>query len=122
MGARNGMLSYPAMPVPAQDRAKRAVRQPLTANIAAAVRRSLNMPRLRVEARRVRSSTCDGWRVTLHERRRASEAVLLDAPAIAVIKKIGLVPPEYHGDLRIALAGIREDWRGYRSTRAPAGR
>ena len=82
---------------------------PLAVQIAGAVRRSLNTPRLRVAASRVSSRNANGWRVTLHERRRTSEAILLDASAVAVIRKIGLVPPEYHGDLRIALAGIRED-------------
>jgi hypothetical protein len=89
---------------------KTAKRASLAEQIASAVRRSLNTPRLRVEAKR----TTNGWRVRLLERRRVSEAVLLEAPAIAVIKKLGLVPPEYHGDLRIAIAGIREDWRGNR--------
>ena len=90
-------------------------RPPLADLIAAAVRRSLGTPRLRVEARRVRSTSfpgSKGWRVRLHERRRVSDAIDLHPPAIAVIEKLGLIPPEYHGDLRIALAGIREDWRG----------
>jgi hypothetical protein len=85
-------------------------RPSLAEQIAVAVRRSLGTPRLRVEARRVRSATFDGWRIRLHERRRISDAIELDPPAIAVIQKLGLIPPEYHGDLRIALAGIREDW------------
>ena len=87
-------------------------RAPLAEQIAAAVRRSLGTPRLRVEARRVSSASpggFTGWRVRLHEHRRTSAAIELDAPAIAVIKQLGLIPPEYHGDLRIALAGIRED-------------
>jgi hypothetical protein len=87
---------------------KTVKRPQLADQIASAVRRSLNTPRLHVEATR----TAAGWRVRFLERRRVSEAVVLEAPAIAVIKKLGLVPPEYHGDLRIALAGIREDWRG----------
>ena len=86
-------------------------RSSLAGRIAAAVRRSLNSPRLRVEARPVRLTSFTGWRVRLHERHRTSAAIHLDPPAIAVIKKLGLIPPEYHGDLRIALAGIREDWR-----------
>lgn len=85
-------------------------RPSLADRIAAAVRRSLGTPRLRVEARRMRSATFNGWRIRLHERRRTSAAIELDLPAIAVIEKLGLIPPEYHGDLRIALAGIREDW------------
>jgi hypothetical protein len=78
--------------------------------IAAAVRSVLGTPRLRVEVRRVRSKQFNGWRVRLHERRRVSDAVDLHPPAIDVLKKRGLIPPEYHGDLRIALAAIREDW------------
>jgi hypothetical protein len=89
-----------------------AARAPLAARIAAAVRRLLGAPRLRVEVRRVRSATFNGWRVRLHERRRVSDAIELHPPAIEVIRKLDLIPPEYHGDLRIALAGIREDWRG----------
>lgn len=93
-----------------QTRGTRSVREPLAGRIVAAVRRSLGTPRLRVEARRVRLAAFSGWRVRLHERRRVSASVDLRLPAIAVIKQRGLIPPEYHGDLRIALAGIREDW------------
>ncbi|MSO20262.1 MAG: type II toxin-antitoxin system HicB family antitoxin [Acidobacteria bacterium] len=87
-------------------------RAPLADLIAAAVRRSLNTPRLRVDVRRIASASFKGWRVRLLERRRTSDPIDLYTTAIAVIKKIGLIPPERHGDLRIALAGIREDWSG----------
>lgn len=107
----------PARPgsVPARLKARANTRRPaLSRRIAAAVRRSLGTPRLRVEARRVRATSTSGftgWRIRLHERRRISDSIDLAPPAIVVIRKLGLVPPEYHGDLRIALAGIREDWR-----------
>jgi hypothetical protein len=102
------------MPTHLRRSATHLSRRPLSDRIAAAVRRSLGTPRLRVEARRVRAASglgnSGGWRIRLHERHRVSDAVDLHPPAIAVIEKLGIIPPEYHGDLRIALAGIREDW------------
>lgn len=79
---------------------------PLANDIARAVRRSLNQTRLQVEARKVSSH----WRVRLIEKRRASEPLEISPRDLAVIKKVGLIPPERHGDFRIALASIREDW------------
>jgi len=79
---------------------------PLANAIARAVRRSLNQTRLQVEARKVAAR----WRVRLIEKRRTSEPLELSPRDLAVIKKVGLIPPERHGDFRIALAGIREDW------------
>ncbi len=107
------------MPSPSRTTTRKPARitsPTLPERIRAAVRRSLNQPKLKVEVRRraghFTGQSAGQWRVRLIENRRTSEAIDLGASEISVVKKVGLIPPDRHGDLRIALAGIREDWSG----------
>ncbi len=69
-----------------------------------AVRNSLNLPRLRVRARR--SRTKGGWLVCIEEGKVRSEWLLLDLRALAVIRKVGHLPPMLLGIFRLAYDSI----------------
>ena len=69
-----------------------------------AVRNSLNLPELQVQVRRSRER--GSWRVCLRQGRAQSAWLALDSGAVAVIKKIGLLPPRLLGHFRLAYDGI----------------
>ena len=72
--------------------------------LAQAVRNSLNLPRLRVRVGR--SKPRRSWRIRLEQGRTRSPWVELDSRAVAVMKKVGLVPPLHLGTLRLAYAAL----------------
>jgi hypothetical protein len=77
----------------------------LAGPIALAVRNSLNLPRLRVEARR--GPERGAWQVRLQQGQERSEWLTLNAAAVAVIKKVSLLPPKLLGQFRLAYDAIR---------------
>jgi hypothetical protein len=78
--------------------------------LARAVRHALNLPRLRVEARR--SAALKRWQVRLGSGARRSEWIGLDAGATAVMLKLGLLPPKLLGTFRLAYDSIRKKVEG----------
>jgi len=73
--------------------------------LARAVRNSLNLPRLRMDARRSGALKC--WQVRLRRGVRASDWISLDAQTAAVMTKLGLVPPRHLGTFRLAYDSIK---------------
>ena len=65
-----------------------------------AVRNSLNLPELQVQVRRSRERGC--WLVCLRQGRAQSDWLTLDASAVAIIRKIALLPPRLLGHFRLA--------------------
>ena len=91
-------------PAPAHRRLPR--RGPLVVQdrIAQAVRNSLNLPKLRVEARR--GLERGSWQVRLKLGKECSEWLTLNAGACAVIGKVSLLPPMLLGHFRLAYDSI----------------
>ena len=77
------------------------------------VRKSLNLPRLRVGVRRGRDRS--SWSVCLESGRSHSEWITLDARSVAVIKKVGLLPPMHLGTFRLAYDAMQDKKLGARS-------
>lgn len=81
--------------------------------LAQAVRNSLNLPALQV---RVRPHPSRGsWCFLLEEGRARSEWVELDSGAVAVMRKVGLVPPLHLGTFRLAYAALQNKKSGARN-------
>ena len=72
--------------------------------IAQAVRNSLNLPKLRVEARR--GPERGSWQVRLKQGRESSDWLTLTAEDVAVIGKRNLLPPMLLGHFRLAYDAI----------------
>jgi len=71
-----------------------------------AVRHSLNLPKLRVRVRPAKAS--GDWLVYLEQGKARSEWLALDAGSVAVVKKVGLLPPIQLGVFRLAYAALQE--------------
>ena len=77
----------------------------LEETLAQAVRNSLNLPNLKVSARRnVDRRT---WSFRLHKDGASTDWLELDAGAIAIMKKLGLLPALHLGTFRVAYMGLR---------------
>src|SRR5438477_12053264 len=92
------------MKISSPDTARGRSAGSLETSVAQAVRNSLNLPRLRVEVRRstARHNTAGCWMVSLKQRGSRSEWLELDTTAIAVARKVGLLPPRLLGMFRLA--------------------
>ena len=77
----------------------------LEATLAQAVRNSLNLPDLQVSVRR--SKTHRTWSFRLHKDSASSGWIELDAGAIAIMKKLGLLPALHLGTFRVAYQELR---------------
>lgn len=77
----------------------------LEATLAQAVRNSLNLPDLRVSVRRNRTRRT--WSFRLHKDSVASGWIELDAGAIEIMKKLGLLPALHLGTFRVAYQELR---------------
>ena len=75
-------------------------RATLEEKMAQAVRNSLNLPRLQVLVRRNPSRKT--WSFRLKRGRAISDWLELDAGSVAVMKKVGLLPPLHLGTFRLA--------------------
>jgi len=75
--------------------------------LAQAVRNSLNLPRLRVRMRQNKSRRT--WLFQLQHRHAGSEWLELNAGAVAIMKKVGLLPPLYLGIFRLAYAALHSE-------------
>ena len=77
----------------------------LEERLAQAVRNSLNLPNLKVSVRRnvVRRT----WSFQLHKDGASTDWLELDAGAIAIMKKLGLLPALHLGTFRVAYMGLR---------------
>ena len=73
--------------------------------VAQAVRNSLNLPKLKVEARR--GPGRGSWQVRMKQGRECSAWLTLHAGAVEVIRKVALLPPMLHGQFRVAYDAIR---------------
>jgi hypothetical protein len=71
--------------------------------LASAVRKSLNLPRLKVSVRR----TGPRWLFQLHHSGGASEWIELAGDDIRVMKQLGLLPALQLGTFRVAFAALR---------------
>jgi hypothetical protein len=71
--------------------------------LAAAVRKSLNLPDLEVGVRR----TGERWLFQLHLKGAASEWLELGPDDIRVMNQLGLLPALHLGMFRVAYAGLR---------------
>jgi hypothetical protein len=87
----------------------------LEGKIAQAVRNSLNLPRLRVNARRGRAS--GNWMVSLQQGRFHSEWLELNPASVAIVKKVGLLPPILLGTFRLAYDALSKDGKSATETR-----
>ena len=77
--------------------------QKLELRLAEAVRKSLNLPSLKVNVRKMPRR----WLFQLQEGRAASEWLQLSADDIRVMKQLGLLPALHLGMFRVAYAGLR---------------
>jgi hypothetical protein len=75
--------------------------------LAQAVRNSLNLPRLRVRVRQNKSRRT--WSFRLEHRYASSEWLELNASAVAIMKKVGLLPPLHLGIFRLAYAALHSE-------------
>ena len=75
----------------------------LNKQLAAAVRKSLNLPRLKVSVRRSGAQ----WLFRLHYQGGASEWMELAGDDIRVMKQLGLLPALQLGNFRVAFAALR---------------
>ncbi|HWP85329.1 MAG TPA: hypothetical protein VNN17_09080 [Terriglobia bacterium] len=73
--------------------------------LAQAVRNSLNLPHLRVLARPGREP--GSWQVRVGNGSAQSEWITLPPGAVAVAKKVALLPPRLLGHFRLAYAALR---------------
>ena len=71
--------------------------------LASAVRKSLNLPRLKVSVRR----TGIRWLFQLHHGGGASDWIDLAGDDIRVMKQLGLLPALHLGTFRVAFAALR---------------
>lgn len=94
-------LSSPAVGVipPARSTSR------LESQVIRAVRRSLNLPRLRVAARPGPERGC--WQVCLSRGGRCSSWLTLPPSAVAVIRKVELLPPRLLGVFRLAYDALQ---------------
>ena len=76
----------------------------MEARVAQAVRNSLNLPELQVQVRRGPERSC--WQVRLRQGKERSEWLTMNAGAVAVIKKVTLLPPMLLGQFRLAYDAI----------------
>jgi hypothetical protein len=78
--------------------------------LAQAVRNSLNLPRLRVRVRhnKAHNRAHRAWSFRLEQGRASSEWLDLNAGAVAVMKKVGLLPPLHLGVFRLAYAALQD--------------
>ena len=76
----------------------------MEARVAQAVRNSLNLPELQVEVRRGPERSC--WQVCLQQGKERSEWLTVNVGAVAVIKKVTLLPPMLLGQFRLAYDAI----------------
>ena len=95
------------MPKRQQAKRSRPGASTLKDRLAQAVRNSLNLPRLRVRVRQ--SKTRRTWLFRLEYRRASSEWLELNARAVAIMKKVGLLPPLYLGIFRLAYAALHSE-------------
>jgi hypothetical protein len=77
----------------------------LEAQVVQAVRNSLNLPRLQVQVRRGNESGCR--LVCLKQGRSHSEWLELNSASIAIVRKVGLLPPRLLGVFRLAYDGLQ---------------
>lgn len=82
----------------------------LEEKLAAAVRKSLNLPDLKVNVRK----TPRNWLFRLHSEGASSEWLELGPDDIRVMKQLGLVPALHLGMFRVAYVGLRRAKKGVR--------
>jgi hypothetical protein len=99
--------------LPKQDGEGRRVGNSMEKRLVEAVRNSLNLPRLRVRARH--SARRDCWLVRLEQGRSCSDWLELNSPAVAVVRKVGLLPPKKLGLFRLAYAALYNRKSGVKS-------
>ncbi len=75
----------------------------LEEQLAAAVRKSLNLPDLKVSVRKGQRN----WLFRLHSDKASSEWLELEADDIRVMKQLGLVPALHLGMFRVAYDALR---------------
>jgi hypothetical protein len=106
-------------PATALRRRARSATPGIPDRIAQAVRNSLNLPGLNVEARRGRERGC--WQVRLKQGADRSEWLTLNAAAVGVIRKLALLPPMLLGQFRLAYDAIRPCGHSERSEETAVG-
>ena len=77
----------------------------LEATLAQAVRNSLNLPDLQVSVRRSKAHRT--WSFRLHKDSASSGWIELNAGAIEIMKKLGLLPALHLGTFRVAYQELR---------------